>query len=305
MLLLARHYFREHLRQTQHVAWAVRCATLSLMVQSSAAAVMNEFRHHENLFCLHLRLFAHLNRIGYDRLVGLGPGYEIHLSTPAMSIPKVKWNLVAPIATNVPKRAAHGTLLLTSGDTVSWASNRGLDGDLSAIPQLTHIGEDPVSLGEPMVGNLESRGGREPDSGFSLRIPNWDGFEVLAMIVRSVSWWEEEAASRHVEYYARRSGWSRRGRLRRQRHPRRTTRPQDARENSTTVLESPPSSPRAIQKPMNNPYRTNNRENHYVSGAGHNQQPVSKNHTENSSIVRAEKIRVPGNPAKCLIESGH
>lgn len=98
-----------------------------------------------------------MNRLGYDRLIGLGPGHGIHLSTPVVSISKVKWNSVDPIGTTVPKHAAHGTLVFTSGDAVSWASNRGLAGELSVIPQLIHIGDDPVALCEPIVVGGENQ----------------------------------------------------------------------------------------------------------------------------------------------------
>ena len=52
-------------------------------------------------------------------------------------------DLVDPIGTTAPKHAAHGTPVVVSGDAVSWASNRGLAGELSLIRQMIHVEENP------------------------------------------------------------------------------------------------------------------------------------------------------------------
>lgn len=93
-LLLARNSFGEHLQQNQPLAWAAWCATLTLMVQSSSASLVDEYKHHESFFWLKPMLVSNISRIGYDRLIGLGPGHGIHLSSPTVSISRVKWNLV-------------------------------------------------------------------------------------------------------------------------------------------------------------------------------------------------------------------
>lgn len=186
------------------------------MVQSTAAAIVDELQHHDRLFWFNPKLISHMKQIGFDRIVGIGPGHGVILRASVLSIGRVKWNLVDPIGNTVPKHSAHGTPVFISGDAVSWASNRGQAGELSLILQMIHIDDEPVDRGALIVGNLESRGRREPDNGYGVRLPGWDGYSVRTLGVGSASPWEEEASRRYTEYCVRKDGWSQRGRGRHQ-----------------------------------------------------------------------------------------
>ena len=150
----------------------------------------------------------------------------------------------------------------------------------------------------PMVGNLESRGRREPSNGFGLRIPSWDGFAVQVMRFGAISPWEEEAARSHVEYHARRSECSRGGRTYYHNRSGRIKRPQFVRDNRIPVLESPPPLPRETRNSVNDQYRAPCRVVRNVRDNHHTKQLVQNGSNENASVARADPIGMPRNPRK-------
>ena len=244
-----------------------------------------------------------MKQIGFDEIVGMGPWHSVAVRIPVMSIARVRWDLVDPIGTTVPKQAAHGTPVFVSGDAVSWAYNRGLAGQLSLIPQMIHVEDEPVERGATMVGNLESRGRMDSGNGFGLRLPTWDGFAVQTMRVGPIRPCEEDAARRHVEYHARRSEWSRGGRSYNQNRSERISRPQVARVNRMPVLESPPPLPSEIRKPVNGQYRAPCRVGRNVRDNHHTKRPVQNGSNDDTSVARTDPIEVPGNPRKRPINS--
>ena len=115
--------------------------------------------------------------------------------------------------------------------------------------------------------------------------------------------WEEEAARRHVEYYARRSECSRGRRAYNQNRSGRIKRPQFARDNRIPVLESPPPLPREIRNPVNDQHRAPCRVVRNVRDNHHTKQQVQNGSNENASVARADPIGVPSNPSKRPINS--
>lgn len=101
-------------------------------------------------------------------------------------------DFVDPNGTTVPNHPADGTPVLISGDVVSQSSKKCQPGELAIIPQLFHVGDETVCRGKIIIGNLESCGEREPDSGYGPRLSKWDGIAVHTMSVGSVRAWEEE-----------------------------------------------------------------------------------------------------------------
>lgn len=84
---------------------------------------------------------------------------------------------------------------------VPWASNLGLDGELSLIPQIISVELEQVAQSASITGNLESRGRRKPDNCYGFRLPGWSWYYVNAKRVGSVSPWEDEAERRYNEYF--------------------------------------------------------------------------------------------------------
>ena len=193
--------------------------------------------------------------------------------------------------------------MFVSEDAVSWASNRGLAGELSLIPQMVHVEVEPVGRGVPMVGNLESRERSEPDNGFVLGLPSWDGFAVQTMRVGPISPLEEQTARRHVEYHARRSEWSRGGRAYYQNRSVRNSRPQVVQDNRIPVLESPPALPRENRNPANDKDRALCRVGRKVRDNHHTKQSVQNGSNGSTSVAHTDPIEVPDNPRNRPINS--
>ena len=302
-LLLARNPYCEHLRESNPIAWATWCATHTLMVQSTAASLLDECRHHDRLFWLNPKLTTIMKQIGFDQIAGIGPGHGEIIRTPVLSIGRVRWNLVDPIGTTVPKHSAHGTPVFVSGDAVSWASNRGMAGELSLIPQMIHVGDRPVDRGTPIVGNLESRGRREPDNGYGLRLPGWDGYSVRTMRVGSISPWEEEAARRYTEYCARQDSRFQRDHEQHLGRLKETNQRQRTRIGFERVRAGPPPLVHDTHRPVNEQYHLSNKGgcNVLPVGHGHQRAPVSRRH--HTRHVDAEGLGIASHARKRHIGS--
>ena len=119
-LLMAQNPFFPGLKTKNPKAWDIWCATLTLMVQQAAAALLDECIHAQRLFWLPIKLCDLMNQIGFDDLLGAGVGRGHVLRRALQGISGVRWGLVDPLGTTVPNHVRFGTPVFVGGDAVPW-----------------------------------------------------------------------------------------------------------------------------------------------------------------------------------------
>ena len=220
-ILMSQHPFSPKLREDNPRVWAIWCATLTLMVQHAAAALLDECSQVQRLFWLPVKLCAVMRRIGLDELIGAGIGRGRVLRQALDGVERVRWGLVDPLGTTVPNHVRFGTPVFVGGDAVPWSPSAPGGGALDVVDALRRHGDQPDGRGYRLYGCMDAKGRREPDNGYGLRMDSWDGVPVDRMRVGGPGRWESVAMGRFREYLDREDGLSARGRWRLANDPRR------------------------------------------------------------------------------------